>query len=590
EIGAIHIYRRFIHLYINGNRRGAIYEDVQQPGSDMIEQYYPDDDQGTLHKIEDWFEFDDAGLKVGNVDATLQNFITSGGLKKTARYRWNWRPRAVQESANDFTNLFALVDAVNTSGGYEPYTTLVENLIDMERWMGALAYERISGNWDSYAYNRGKNMYAYKPQNSGWALMPWDIDFVFNYGADGPTTSLFGGNEPLVNTMKNHPPFQRIFWRKLEEAANGPMVLTTITPLLTAKYNALVANGATPEAITGITNYIAQRRNYILSQLGTVAANFTVSGPTTFSTNRNLITISGTAPVGVKTITVNGITYRPVWTSVTAWTLRIALNAGVNNLVVQGLNGQGMPVPGGTINLSITYTGANELPQDKLVINEIMYNHLLPDAEFVEIHNTSAANAFDLSRWRLSGVDGDIPDGTIIEPGAFLVFAKDRNVFASTFSSSINVAGTYDGTLDNGGETVKLIRPGATPAQDLIVDQTTYDDDPPWPTAADGMGPSLQLIDPLQDNNRVANWGVSFDPGQTNPPLSLVQITGSWRYNQTANLDGVNWTAANYNDSAWPSGAALLAVETAALPVSINTPLTIGRNTYYFRSYFNFTG
>jgi hypothetical protein len=587
EIGAVHLYRRFIHLYVNGNRRGAIYEDVQQPGSDLIEQFYPDDNDGTLHKIEDWFEFPDSGDgHLGNVDATLQNFVTSGGVKKTARYRWNWRPRATQETANNFTNLFALVDAVNNPGS--SYTAQVENLVDLERWMGALAYERISGNWDSYGYNRGKNMYAYKPRSSGWILMPWDIDFVFNYGGDGPTTGLFGGNEPLVNQMKNHPPFQRIFWRKLEEAVNGPMVSANITPMLTSKYNALIANGIGTETITAMSTWISQRRDYIISQLAAVAANFAVNGPTTFSTNRNLITIAGTAPVGAKTITVNGVEYHPVWSSVTSWTLRIALNAGANTLVIRALNGQGAILS--TVTLNITYTGANELPQDRLVINEIMYNPVVPDAGYVEIHNTSAANAFDLSRWRITGIDCDIPDGTIIEPGAFLVFAKNREVFGSTYGTALPVAGTFDGVLDNGGETVRLIRPGALPAEDLIVDQVTYDDDLPWPAAADGAGPSLQLIDALQDNNRVANWAVSFDPGATNPPRTLININGSWRYNQTANLDGQNWTAAAFNDSAWPSGSALLAVETAALPASIQTPLTIGRTTYYFRSYFNLTG
>jgi hypothetical protein len=315
-----------------------------------------------------------------------------------------------------------------------------------------------------------------------------------------------------------------------------------------------------------------------------------VSGPTSFSTNRNLITISGTAPVGVKTITINGIAYEPVWNSVTSWTLRLALSAGANNLIVRGLNGQGVPVSGGTVTLNITYTGANELPQDRLVINEVMYNPAAPQAGFVEIHNTSTANAFDLSRWRISGIGCDIPDGTIIEPGGYLVFAQDREIFAAAYGHSLIVAGTFEGTLDNGGETIRLIRPGATPAGDAIIDQVTYDNDLPWPLAADGMGPSLQLIDPLQDNNRVANWGVSFDPGVTNPPVALLPMTGTWRYNQTQNLDGQNWTARNFNDTAWASGRALLVVENAALPEQTNTHLTIGRTTYYFRTYFNYTG
>jgi hypothetical protein len=196
---------------------------------------------------------------------------------------------------------------------------------------------------------------------------------------------------------------------------------------------------------------------------------------------------------------------------------------------------------------------------------------------------------FDLSRWRIDGIDCDIPDGTIIDPGAYLVFVKNRDVFAMTYGSSLIVSGTFDGSFDNGGETIKLVRPGATPAQDLIVDQVTYDDDAPWPAAADGMGPSLQLIDASQDNNRVANWGVSFDPGVTNPAVSLFPITGTWRY-QTNNQDGQNWTARSFNDSTWPSGPALHYVESAALPAPKNTPVALQWTAYYFRSYFNYTG
>ena len=35
-----------------------------------------------------------------------------------------------------------------------------------------------------------------------------------------------------------------------------------------------------------------------------------------------------------------------------------------------------------------------------------------------------------------------------------------------------------------------------------------YDDDWPWPADADGLGVSLQLLDPEQDNDRAGNWGV----------------------------------------------------------------------------------
>lgn len=69
----------------------------------------------------------------------------------------------------------------------------------------------------------------------------------------------------------------------------------------------------------------------------------------------------------------------------------------------------------------------------------------------------------------------------------------------------------------------------------------------------------------------------------------IFDITNVWRYNQTANLDGINWKTNNYNDSSWPSGPGLLYYETNTLVAPRNTLLNIGRNTYYFRTHFNLT-
>ena len=64
-----------------------------------------------------------------------------------------------------------------------------------------------------------------------------------------------------------------------------------------------------------------------------------------------------------------------------------------------------------------------------------------------------------------------------------------------------------------------------------------------------------------------------------------------WRYNQTDDLTGVNWLAATFDDSGWPSGPALLSAEDCnCLPEPIRTPLILGRTTHYFRTHFNFPG
>src|SRR6185369_2634970 len=233
-------------------------------------------------------------------------------------------------------------------------------------------------------------------------------------------------------------------------------------------------------------------------------------------------------PVQVKTIEINGVAYPATWNTVTGWTINFALNPGANSLAFQGFDSYGRPLAGLQDTITINYTGVPELPQDYLIINEIMYNAATPNASFVEIHNKSLSTAFDMSNFRLDGADFRFPEGTIIQPGSFLVVANDVTGFIAAYGSSIPIAGVYQGQLDNGGETLKLVKPGITPDQDATIDEVSYDDDAPWPAAADGFGPSLQLMDPAQDNNRVANWAaVTTNAPASGPQWRFVTVTGT---------------------------------------------------------------
>ena len=81
------------------------------------------------------------------------------------------------ERVNDYTNLFALVDAVNATAP-EPYTSATMGLVDVEEWMRIFATEHIIVNFDAYGHEIGKNMYAYLPKQGKWQLYMFDIDWL----------------------------------------------------------------------------------------------------------------------------------------------------------------------------------------------------------------------------------------------------------------------------------------------------------------------------------------------------------------------------------------------------------------------------
>lgn len=97
----------------------------------------------------------------------------------------------------------------------------------------------------------------------------------------------------------------------------------------------------------------------------------------------------------------------------------------------------------------------------------------------------------------------------------------------------------------------------------------------------------------------VSNVGAAGVPGATPglngatnvlAPLRLAGIDDvtRWRFNATGANLGSSWRNTNYNDSAWPSGHALLGFESTALAEPIRTALAASSvMTYYFRAPFH---
>ena len=272
-------YRRFVNLAINGNRRGNIYEDCLQPNGDVVDAQFPSDADGDLYKIDDWFEFNDAVSSFNNIDASLQKFTTSGNVKKAARYRWNWRKRAVARSASDYTSLLTLVDAMNPRSNDRftdsEYATL-NGLMDIGGWMRVFAMERIAANWDSYGYSRGEeHVRLQAPERQMGSFGPGTSTSRVRHRWPGrQRRALFGSSDPTMTRLMNHAPARRLYLQALKEAAEGPMAATAVAERMDALAAGLKANGVSVSATTGSKNWISQRRDYILGQLQPYAAAF----------------------------------------------------------------------------------------------------------------------------------------------------------------------------------------------------------------------------------------------------------------------------------------------------------------------------
>jgi hypothetical protein len=158
-----------------------------------------------------------------------------------------------------------------------------------------------------------------------------------------------------------------------------------------------------------------------------------------------------------------------------------------------------------------------------VVISEISY-HPQTGAEFIEIKNITAADvllydpANPANTWQLrKAVDFSFPVGSVLPAGAYaMVVPIDPAAFRAMYNvpAGIAIYGPWTGKLDNAGkDPVVLGKPGTpqgvtTPF--IFVDKVAYNDKSPWPTLADGGGPSLHRINPSVYGNDPANWSAGL--------------------------------------------------------------------------------
>jgi hypothetical protein len=82
--------------------------------------------------------------------------------------------------------------------------------------------------------------------------------------------------------------------------------------------------------------------------------------------------------------------------------------------------------------------------------------------------------------------------------------------FRARYGSNSALVGPYSGKLDNGGESVELLKPDPPqPNNDVpyvLVEKVVYSDHAPWPTSPDGFGMSLQRVSSTGYGNDPTNW------------------------------------------------------------------------------------
>jgi hypothetical protein len=214
-------------------------------------------------------------------------------------------------------------------------------------------------------------------------------------------------------------------------------------------------------------------------------------------------------------------------------------------------------------------------PDGVVVFNEIQYNPAGSDesGEWIELFNQMGIIT-DISGWQIDGIGYTFPDGTLVNPGSYVVVAKTPG--AGEF-------GPFTGSIDNGGERLRLYN-----QSDRLMDELDFGDDARWPAAADGSGATLAKRKQYTASGRTDRWTYSEQlegtrastnfPDSGGPPpsstLGLIALSDVWRYKDTLADPGADWAAnAHPLGGDWKSGAGGIGFESGPT-ISLGTMLS----------------
>ena len=168
-------------------------------------------------------------------------------------------------------------------------------------------------------------------------------------------------------------------------------------------------------------------------------------------------------------------------------------------------------IAGNTLNNGIVTFSYFVPAQYNVVIDEIMADPTpvvgLPDAEWVELKNTSAF-AINLQGWKLgkpTGESGPMPSFILPAGGYVIVCTGSAVPSLSPFGPAISV--TSFPSLNNTGDNIYLRSP-----QGVIIHSVNYTDDWYKNELKKNGGWTLEMIDPKNPCTGINNWKASSDP------------------------------------------------------------------------------
>jgi len=519
--------------------------------NDFLDESYTNGSDGELFEYE--IVYYSNTTTNGNVEGpkiqTMAGHLNGPPLDRgddADRYRWNFILKNNRDE-QDYSQIIAMNKAFGLTG--TAFLNAITPIIDVDQWLRTFAAATVMGISDTFAtFGNYHNIVFYvRPADNKVLMLPWDWDEAFRLSSS--STIIRGTSDEALQKLLVTPTNMHAYLAHVYDLIANEFTTSYMSTWVTY-FQQL---GQQDANFGNQINYISARRASVQSQLNALVPsstqfNITTNSGNPLSVSTPTVTLSGTGYVDFSEIRLRGSSapLAVTWTSNSTWQAVVPLNTGANNVVLDAYNVRGNLVHSDAI--SVTTSAVTSTPLSSLRITEMNYHPANPpvgsaitdseEYEFIELTNVGSDPIFLQNCAFTTGITFTFPPLTL-NPGQYIVLAKNAEAFAARYGNSIPIAGIYSGNLNNSGE--RLVLKDAL--GQTILDFTYLDDD--WIPAADGPGYSMTIVNAAAAPSAwgtAANWrrsaNVHGSPGAADTPY----VDGDYNRNGTVDsADYVLW-------------------------------------------------
>ncbi|MCH8921798.1 MAG: lamin tail domain-containing protein [Planctomycetes bacterium] len=416
---------------------------------------------------------------------------------------------------DDLASMAAFSQAIHQSGSFvgSALDVATQEVLDVDLWMRHYATQAFIGNWDSYGFNRPKNIRIYvRPEDGKIIPLYWDADLA-NLSSQA---LIYNGGATRLDDIRNIPSNTRLFWGHMLDLIDRAFNVQYASAW-NARFGALGASGIN---IGSLSTQVGRAESQARSAVREIDFTITTNNGNPFSTGNASTTIRGDGWIDVREIRLAG-SEDPLdvrWTDNNSWQINMPLAEGANELNFEAYNFRGELIA--TDSITVTSTDNDERVADVLRISEVMYNPYDPPEgsplgngqfEFIELVNTGNQSVDLRGVEFTNGISFAFTGSNVTTLGAgeHVVVVRNFDAFGERYETAgMRIAGVYEGALNDGGERVTLEDSFGT-----TIVSFRYDNDGVWPGRPDGGGSSLEIVDSEGDYEDGRNWRASTQYG-----------------------------------------------------------------------------